>query len=787
MTRRSKKETVMFALVMIAMTSTILGMDHTDSYEDASDRPKQKTRKPSKCMISSSSSEEIDVIEQQLKTDDLNNDDDVMVYEPDEKIGHQTKGHKIEKPRVFPTQEGGQVQVKMEEQIKILEEVVAENDPGKQLNAENSDSTNQKTAPSTNDDNKMTHKSESHDHKTKRPRRNQKMSVENFQHTPVKVKQVKNKNLFATFLEYKDAVKYTLVHTRHENFSSRIPLHSVDDQNDKEAAIYWNPNTFNVVKVHFGSFNNRLVDRREEIFETEKLKLVNELFSRFPDTKSLTDYDFFFDLTDEGKKWSILALHKQKTQSIGRQWKYITKNTYQIGDFEPCDFQNRWINKKSTDGISKTLLALGFNFPRDPFRDAQNLKEKSQDGRSKDDKFDNFLYPQNDDNVKYEWDGEKRVYCRDVEEAEKNNTEKHEHNLQYALREKLDKFLTMDKSAKFLMSSYSDMKENAPPGPDFLETYFDENRVTSEWNRFSIVVNDEDVIKAFHSNLCESFKFLMESRSWPEELWRRVLDSERQQSNEMITLLLERIKKFPKEEHLDILLKTNDNGKMAFFDKAMHLTDNELSSRHLKNSLMILSNKVRAQLYQYLLFFGVVKGDSSLVRFAVNGSTCVSLQEKVNIEVANALASKFCWCEKAEKVNKVKLECMEDKTNDSNKKEKISGEHQEYSKDTNGMNDRNKKENDRDCLHLALRGKTALEIATNLAKDGVEGARNKNNFKSIKTYLECEARKGTKKDKTKKDKGKMMALETDSVICLDDSDNESKNNKRKRKDIDKKR
>jgi hypothetical protein len=98
----------------------------------------------------------------------------------------------------------------------------------------------------------------------------------------------------------------------------------------------------------------------------------------------------------------------------------------------------------------------------------------------------------------------------------------------------------------------------------------------------------KDVLKAFNNNLFESFEFMMKSRNWPKELWNQVLDSERPQSNEMMKVLLDRIKESAKERHLSMLLHENDNGRMTLFDKAMHLfKENEKSATILKKSLCV--------------------------------------------------------------------------------------------------------------------------------------------------------------------------------------------------------
>jgi hypothetical protein len=116
-------------------------------------------------------------------------------------------------------------------------------------------------------------------------------------------------------------------------------------------------------------------------------------------------------------------------------------------------------------------------------------------------------------------------------------------------------------------------------------------------------------------------------------------------------------------------------------------------------------------LYQRLLFFGVVKRDEKCIKFAVTNGAC--LQEKTTLRTAIAIANKYCWCRKKER-----------------SQEEIE----------NNINDRH-------CLHLKLNGKTALEIATTLERDGLEEGSNKNSFNPIKSYLEHEENKVTGKIK----------------------------------------
>jgi len=227
------------------------------------------------------------------------------------------------------------------------------------------------------------------------------------------------------------------------------------------------------------------------------------------------------------------------------------------------------------------------------------------------------------------------------------------------------------------------------------------------------VVSDDDIKKAFRNNLCESFKFMMKSKNWPDGLWRYALESENEQSKEKMKFLLECVKDFPKKTHLNNLLKTNNDGKTALFDKLMHHAGHESTSGHLHDSLMIFNTKhVLSQLYQRLLFFGVVKRDENCVKFAVKNGA--SLEEETSLTAAIAIANKYCWCSKERS-----QEEMENNTND------------------------------RLCLHLKLVKKTALEIATTLEKDGLEKGSDKKSFRPIKSYLEDEMKKLTGTSNTK--------------------------------------
>lgn len=210
---------------------------------------------------------------------------------------------------------------------------------------------------------------------------------------------------------------------------------------------------------------------------------------------------------------------------------------------------------------------------------------------------------------------------------------------------------------------------------------------------------------------------------------------------------------------------------MTLFDKAMHLfKENEKSATILKKSLTIFSREVRTPVYQYLLFFGVVTGERSLCEFAKEKGYGVSLQQKATLEIANALASKYCRCGKEKKIYKMKQECTVESMNNSKKENQIEFEGKKEIDETNN----------KECLHSTLAGKTALEIVTKLSNDGVEGSRNnRNQFKGVKIYLEGEAKiNKIKKDKTKKEK---------IEVVIDDSDDDSKTNKRKREDVNKKR
>merc|ERR1712098_274079 len=455
--------------------------------------------------------------------------------------------------------------------------------------------------------------------------------------------------------------------------------------------VSWNVNAETVLRLHFGL--------EIKFYQAEMLKFVNDVFSRVPEAETPTNYTFYFDTTGDYRNWFMLAIHKRKNVFIGRQWKCVSleKNDFQTSSFEPCDVQKKLI-KKASDGICKLLLADGFHFPRD-------RKNKIQ----------------------------------------KNS----EHDLQCALAEKLDK------SVKFLLIKYSDMTETAfkrfclndlcLPKESLKSKNFVPNEKSDEKepdNRY--VVSEDDFKKTFRNNLCESFSFMMKSKNWPARWWEYALESEHKPSKNMLKMLLERIKSFPKAKHLEILLKTNEYGKTAFFNKLLLLAQDESTSRHL-DFLKILKferKQVRAHVYQRLLFSGAVKPDLNVVKFALKNGA--SLQEKTSIEAAIQIANNFCWCKKERS-----QEAMENNPNDSI------------------------------CLHLKLKEKTALEIATILETHGLERGSNKKSFKSIKHHLEEE-----------KNKEKIqICLEIESEHAESDLETESKHDddskKRKRDELPK--
>jgi len=224
-------------------------------------------------------------------------------------------------------------------------------------------------------------------------------------------------------------------------------------------------------------------------------------------------------------------------------------------------------------------------------------------------------------------------------------------------------------------------------------------------------------------------------------LWEYALDYQHEPSKNMLTLLLERIKTFPKAKHLGILLKKNANGKTPFFNKLLHLAQTESTFRYLADSLKYnFARKDRARVYQRLLFSGAVKPDLNVVKFALKNDA--SLQEQASREDAFQIANNFCWC---------KERPQEDMRNNAN---------------------------DRNCFHSKLNGKTALEIARNLERQGLEGGKNKKSFKPIKTLLEEEQNKEKKKiatcDLLTESEHAESDLETES-----EHDDDSKKSKRK--------
>jgi hypothetical protein len=362
-------------------------------------------------------------------------------------------------------------------------------------------------------------------------------------------------------------------------------------------------------------------------------------------------------------------------------------------NFEQFDVRNRYIiAKKVSDGICKSLLADGFHFP--PGR-----KNKSQ-----------------------------KIY---------------ENDIQCALTE------NFDKSIKFLLLKYTDMTETAfsfcsyDLAKDNLKSknFVPTEEFDEEEDRY--VISEDDIKKAFRNDLCESFTFMMKSKNWPERLWEYALDYQHEPSKNMLTLLLERIKTFPKAKHLEILLKKNANGKTPFFDKLLRLAQNESTFGYLADSLKNnFMRKDRARVYQCLLFSGAVKPDLNVVKFALKNDA--SLQEKASREDAFQIANNFCWC-----------------------------------KEERPQEDTRNNANDRNCLHLKLNGKTALEIAKTLERQGLKGGSNKKSFKPIKNLLEEEQNKEKKKittcDPIYVSEHAKSDLETES-----EHDDDSKKRKRKK-------
>merc|ERR1712098_882584 len=122
------------------------------------------------------------------------------------------------------------------------------------------------------------------------------------------------------------------------------------------------------------------------------------------------------------------------------------------------------------------------------------------------------------------------------------------------------------------------------------------------------------------------------------------------QSKEMVQLICERISEFEQTKHLSILLKANDNGKIPFFEKIMHLADlqDKKTTKHLKYTLKENFPERLHQLYQYLLFFGVAEADKNLVEFALSvpHKYRASLQEKTDGHIASAMENKCSWRKK---------------------------------------------------------------------------------------------------------------------------------------------
>lgn len=351
------------------------------------------------------------------------------------------------------------------------------------------------------------------------------------------------------------------------------------------------------------------------------------------------------------------------------------------------------------------LLENGFNFIRhdDPSTPNQKKQEKCNKlvkhevpnnlkSETIPDRFNMLVdIPSSWDNVQ---DRIHRGYYRtDVKDAETAKREQYEHNLKFSLDQKLDE------STVFLLQSYKSA-DNVVKGNTQSKTYFCLEHLASHPNTLeilhSVVTSDKDVLKSYNGNLCDSFTFMMESKKWPEKLWKNVLEIESKISREMRQLLLEHIKELPECEQLDSLFHANGKGKMVLFEKIMSFACDEstkwtnLIPISLLETMSVFPKDVNTDVYTCILFFGVVEGDLAKCKFAFQFGHA-SLHKKTTMKIAKAL-EECCRCKYCNVRSRIKLEVAED-------------------------NAKNRSE----CLKFTeLNDKTAMELAQVLKKKNIQ-------------------------------------------------------------------
>jgi len=166
-------------------------------------------------------------------------------------------------------------------------------------------------------------------------------------------------------------MKYLQIHPIHKNKFNTYFIEPIA-LNDGLFVISWNAKTKSV--EHFSS------SKRKN--EAAAVELVNDVFSRIPETESPNNYDFALDRLSRPADWFMIALHKRTHELIARQNKSVKKSkNHALGDYEPCEPNKKWIKKVGNfpgtflDDISRVLLQHGFHFSRG----SDNTKPNSYD------------------------------------------------------------------------------------------------------------------------------------------------------------------------------------------------------------------------------------------------------------------------------------------------------------------------------------------------------------------------------------------------------------------------